>query len=128
MNSYLIDEWATYSIWISFFAMIVMIVFLFTRAVMKRIAFFSGIIIFFVSILFFFLGSQQKSSKLNSKYGIIFSPSVTVKSSPEQDGTRLFVIHEGTKVEILDTENEWTEISLMNGNKGWVKSEVYRNI
>jgi SH3-like domain-containing protein len=51
-----------------------------------------------------------------------------VKSSPENDGTRIFVIHEGTKVQVVDEVGEWSQISLMNGNKGWVKTSVYERI
>ena len=128
LNSNLIDEWANKSIYISFVALLIMIVFLFTSGIVKRISFFTGMAVFALSIVFYFLGQQQKSLQMNNKYGIVFSPSVTVKSSPENDGTRLFVIHEGTKVEVLDNDGEWSEISLMNGNKGWILSESYKNI
>ena len=52
---------------------------------------------------------------------IVMDSSVTVKSSPDESGTELFVIHEGTKVFIKNTLNQWVEISLLDGNVGWVK-------
>ena len=48
------------------------------------------------------------------------APSVTVKSTPNQSGTDLFILHEGRKVIIKDnTMKEWKEIKLEDGNVGW---------
>ena len=49
------------------------------------------------------------------------SPSVTVKSSPSQSGTDLFILHEGTKVKIIDEVGEWYEVKIDDGNSGWIK-------
>jgi uncharacterized protein YgiM (DUF1202 family) len=49
------------------------------------------------------------------------STSVNVKSTPSENGTDLFVIHEGTKVTIIDpTMKGWKEIRLDDGKKGWI--------
>jgi SH3-like domain-containing protein len=45
---------------------------------------------------------------------------VNVKSTPAEKGSDLFVIHSGLKVSITDHLNEWVEIRLPNGEKGWV--------
>lgn len=57
-----------------------------------------------------------------SNKAIIFSPVVNGKSSPDDSGTDLFVIHEGLKVTVEDEVGEWREIRLPDGNKGWVPS------
>jgi SH3-like domain-containing protein len=51
---------------------------------------------------------------------IIFTSQISVKSSPDNSGTDLFVIHEGTKVSVEDEVGEWLEIKLSDGNKGWI--------
>ncbi len=56
----------------------------------------------------------------NEKYGVILKPSVTVHSEPRQGATEIFVIHEGTKVEILRKNNDWLEIKLEDGKTGWL--------
>lgn len=50
------------------------------------------------------------------------TPSVYVKSSPDEKGIDLFIIHEGTKVEVLEELNNWYKIRLLNGNIGWLLS------
>ena len=57
----------------------------------------------------------------DSHKAIISSPLVNGKSSPDNSGTDLFVLHEGTKVSIEDEVGEWLEIRLSDGNIGWVQ-------
>jgi SH3-like domain-containing protein len=45
-----------------------------------------------------------------------------VKSSPDEKGNDLFILHEGTKVEVLDELNDWKKIRIANGTVGWIKS------
>jgi SH3-like domain-containing protein len=45
-----------------------------------------------------------------------------VKASPEQNSKDLFILHEGTKVEVLDEFGEWSEIRIADGNEGWIRS------
>ena len=49
------------------------------------------------------------------------NPSVTIRSSPDENGTELFVIHEGTKVWVTDEVGEWLKIKIADGNNGWLK-------
>jgi len=128
LNTNTIDEWGKNSIYMSFAALLIMLVFLFTRGLFKKITFFTSLFVGFISLLFFILGQQQKSLQTKQKYAIVFSPSVTVKSAPEDDGTKIFVIHEGTKLKVIENEGDWSRIALMNGTKGWVKSTVYEGI
>ncbi len=52
---------------------------------------------------------------------IVMEPSCNVKSSPDENSTLLFVIHEGLKVYQTDEIGEWIEIKLDNDTKGWIK-------
>jgi hypothetical protein len=63
----------------------------------------------------------------NSK-AIIFSPLVNGKSSPDNSGKDLFVLHEGTKVTIEDEVAGWYEIRLSDGNKGWIPGNSFSKI
>ena len=76
-------------------------------------------------IIFCILGNifayQQRSMAKNHTNGIIMSPAVTVKSTPTESGSDLFVIHEGTFVEIRDSSmKEWLEIQIADGKIGWI--------
>lgn len=61
--------------------------------------------------------AHQKDRLINRSDAIIMTPSVTVKSTPNESGTDLFIIHEGRKVSIKDNSmKEWKEIKLEDGN------------
>ena len=78
-----------------------------------------------MTILANIFDSEQKSELINHDNSIIMSPSVKVKSTPNQSGTDLFILHEGRKVIIKDnTMKEWKEIKLEDGNVGWVPTNV----
>ena len=51
------------------------------------------------------------------------APVSSVKSSPSS-GKDLFVIHEGTKVKILDNVGDWQNISLADGRQGWIETSA----
>ena len=55
---------------------------------------------------------------------IIFSPSVYVKSSPDKTSTDLFILHEGTKVKLLDEVGPWKKIRISDGNVGWLENKT----
>ena len=62
-------------------------------------------------------------------YAIVLSTAINVRSAPIMRGENVvFRIHEGTKVEILDTQIGWSEIILLDGKKGWIPSKELREI
>lgn len=53
--------------------------------------------------------------------GIILTPTVTARSSPDANAVDAFVIHEGLKVEVGVTVDGWTRVTLADGKVGWVR-------
>ena len=66
------------------------------------------------------LAYQQNAIQADNSHAIIFAPTVTIKSTPDVSGTDLFILHEGTKVEILEYVGSWAEIMTEDGSKGWI--------
>ena len=65
----------------------------------------------------------------DSEHGIVTSISLDVRSSPFSRGENIvFVIHEGTKFDIINKQQGWYEILLLDGKKGWVLSNKVRII
>lgn len=94
----------------------------------RKTGFFSGMV-FFVLFLFaaVFAGVEKREFR-DASQGVVTARSVAVKSAPERDGSDLFIIHEGTKVNILSSYGPWTEIMIADGNKGWLGSETIEAI
>lgn len=120
VNKYPTDTWASISIGAFVLFLLLLGLFLFSRrASIKRISFWIGIFAILFSGFTFSLAAQQKNKINKRNNAIVFCPRVTVKSSPTQTGTDLFLMYEGLKVEITDSLNTWKEIKLADGNKGW---------
>lgn len=123
-NHFPIDVWAKIGlILFALFALLLTIYFLSNRIILKKLGFWTAFIFLSFSVFTFFLTYQKYSSFKQHDEAIIFTPSITVKSSPAKSSVDLFVIHEGTKVSILDKVDEWTKIKIQNGSIGWIESE-----
>lgn len=124
-----IDQWAVLSViafilTLAFALGFVMII----NPGIKRWAFGIALAMLLLSASSFSIAAKQRHNEKHRLHAIIFSPSVTVKASPNTSSVDLFVIHEGLKVEILKNHNAWLEIRLEDGNRGWVQKESLRII
>ena len=128
-NRFSSDEWAKISV-TAFIMMLVLAGFFFfsSTASVKKVSFWLGIIVLAFSIFSFNFAARQKKRMTEHKFAIITQSSVTVKSSPSENGTDLFLIHEGLKVEITDTLGTWQEIRLADGNQGWLQENNIEKI
>lgn len=121
--------WSLFSI-ISFFIFLTgAALFLFVRThSLRKLAFYLGILALIISITSF-INAGNQFEKINDKStAIVYSPSVTVKSSPNESGTDLFIIHEGLKVTITGSSSGWKEIKLSDGKVGWLPEETIEEI
>ena len=123
------DNWAIYSTALLFLALLFGLIYLFGSSILlKRIGFLSAVIAVVLSLSCFALAYQQQNYQATSRSAIIFTPTVSIKSAPGESGTVLFVLHQGTKVKLLDQSNDWINVALPNGNKGWVQETDLREI
>lgn len=118
-----LDGWAIATIVFFAFTLFLFAVYFATRSIiLRKVSFYVGIVIFLLSILSIVFALQQHQKLMEKNEAIIFTPSVTIKSSPDEKGQDLFILHEGTKVGIIDNIGEWTEIRLSNGSVGWMRT------
>lgn len=98
--------------------------FLFADAiVIRKVGFFSGIIVFFLGIIALSISIDKRQDIVDSNEAIIMNASVTLTTSPDKNGTEMAILHEGTHVEILSELGEWIEVLLKDGNVGWLRKD-----
>lgn len=90
-----------------------------SQEIRKRL-FNTAVLTFILAGASLFFAYKIYNYEQSKEFAIIFSPSVYVKSAPDAGATDLFILHEGTKIQILDTINDWIEIKIENGNVGWL--------
>lgn len=123
------DMWAYFSlIGFALFAIALFIYFFSSSSGLKRAAFYLGLIFVIGGSVAMNSSSKEKKRFVERKEAIIFSPTVTLKSAPDNSSTDLFILHEGTKVEIRDGVGEWYEIQMADGNVGWLQKESLEKI
>ena len=127
MNS---DAWAIVSLVLLGLALAMFLLFLLAPSVAgRRTGFFIGLVLLvFMSFALGFSISQKKTY-MNADKAIVMRPVVSVKSSPSTESSKdLFILHEGTKVTVLDQVGTWNNISLADGRQGWLPASDMERI
>ena len=121
------DQWAYVSI--VAFALLLIAAYLFLRARKmgwRKFGFFGGVVVIIVFALSVLFAAQLKQASSKEDQAIVMTPTVTVKSSPNEGSVDLFVLHEGAKVAILDEADGWNKIKIANGSVGWLQADFMR--
>ena len=125
-----VDGWARTALVALALTIILLLVYLFSERIwLRKTGFFGGVALLVLFVVANIFAWQQKQELLHRKGAIIFAPAVTVKSTPAANGTDLFILHEGTKVDITDgSMKDWKEIRIADGKEGWIESKHIRVI
>lgn len=108
---------------------ILLIVYLFANAVsLKKVSFYTGTLLAVCGLIVLIMAGTQRHYFKSHKQAIVFKGSVPVKSGPQGSQKTLFVVHEGIKVNILETSEGWIKIELPNGNLGWIELNAVQTI
>ena len=117
------DNWAKITVITFFLFFILLIFYLFSRTmILRKFAFWFSILFLAFAVTSYVFAKHMFNDVNKIKEAVIFTPTINIKSSPDQSSVDLFVIHEGLKVRITDQVNDWYEIRIANGSKGWLKT------
>jgi tetratricopeptide (TPR) repeat protein len=123
------NTWGILSMSLFVLFLFFLITYLFSpKRIIKQTSFYLFIVAFLISVICFVFSAQRMKMLTERQSAIITAPSVTAKSSPNEYGTNLFILHEGTKVEVVDNVDLWNEIKISNGNKGWIQKSAFERI
>jgi tetratricopeptide (TPR) repeat protein len=123
------NTWAMIALALFFTALILLLVYVFsTRIALRKTSFWVSIAFFFLSVSAYSLSWVRKKAITGNPEAIVMAPSVTARSTPDDSGNELFVVHEGLKVSVEDELGSWFEVKIPDGNKGWVKKDQIETI
>lgn len=124
-----VENWAWLSILSAFLALLGLVFYFLKRKTsLKRIFFGVFIILSLLAISAYLFATSQKKILEEQQYAIIFSPEIKVFQEPNPKSERIFMLHEGTKVEIESNFRGFSKIKLADGSTGWIKSTHYKKI
>lgn len=129
ISVYSYNTWAYLAIALSITAVVLFLLYYFSRtSLRKRIFFGTGIFAFILCGISVFFAFQQQKIQFNNQFAIIFSEEVGIKNEPSQRGDAAFTLHEGTKAKVLENYQGWVKIELANGTQGWLPEDDLRQL
>ena len=118
------DSWAVcFLVFLVLTLAMVLLFILGSSATSRRAGFFTSVVFLLLTVASLSFSMWQKNEYMKADKAIVMRPVSSVKSSPSGDSAKdLFVLHEGTKVTVLDNVGGWSNIELSDGRQGWMPS------
>jgi len=116
------DQWAYLAVALIIIFVLLYILFYYANSsTLKRWSFIGSILALFICIIAIVFAFIQRSDFKDLQPAIIFAEESSIKSEPNISSQQVFVIHAGTKVNVLDQLDEWNKIKLADGKTGWIQ-------
>jgi tetratricopeptide (TPR) repeat protein len=123
------DTWAWISVGLSTLFLLCFMGYYFSRFTLtKRIFFFGMFALLLLLLISVSAAISEKNHYESEKPAIVFAEMVLVKSEPQRASNTVFTLHEGTKVFVLETLDNWKKIQLTDGTEGWIEKTAIREV
>ena len=123
------DGWAFFIILLAWFLVFFWGLYLWNKVpVIKRTFFIFTLVLGSLLTGSLFIAVIKSSKTADTTYGILFNKKIEVWAEPNSRAEVLFLLHEGTKVKMLDQLQEWRKIRIANGSEGWIKNGRVRSL
>ena len=127
MHSY--DEWAKITVGFSIVFLLFFIAYYFSSKTLLKRIFFVGMFLILIGLIVSVSSAISEKSRFdNDKPAIIFAERIEVNSEPKETSKEAFILHEGTKVQVLEAKKDWRKIQLADERIGWVDKRVLKEI
>jgi tetratricopeptide (TPR) repeat protein len=128
-SRYHYNSWAWIVVIFAFVFLGFFVGYYFSGTTFKKRIFFTGMFVVLLGILLsVFAAIFEKNRLANEKPAIVFAETVAVKSEPKVASADTFILHEGTKVYILESIANWKKIQLTDEITGWIDSESIKEL
>ena len=130
VHSMTTTRWAQTALALFALALLMACLYLFGHSIpLRKTGFFTSLSAIILCLLCNLCAYSQRYIASHHSAGILMTPAVTVKSTPENSGKDLFILHHGTRVEIQDDSmKDWVEITIADGKRGWIRRDTYQEI
>ncbi len=123
------NTWAWISVGLAVLFLLFFLVYYFSQFTLYKRIFFIGMFVLVFLILISVLSAIfEKNHYQNERPAIVFAEVVSVKSEPKTSGLDVLILHEGTKVFVLETLDNWKKIQLTDGTEGWIENSAIKEV
>lgn len=128
-GNYSYDTWAWISIGFAFLFLVFFLgYYLSQRVILKRVFFFGMFVVILLIVISISSATFERDHFLNERPAIVFASSAEVRSEPQKASASIFMLHEGTKVYVEETLQNWKKIQLTDGTEGWIDSSAIKEV
>lgn len=130
VNAFAVDTWAFIAVASMVLVLLSVLLYLFAPVLpLRKAGFFGGMLFFVLFLLGNLFAWQQQSASYAHSGAIVVAPTVSVHETPSVTSSEVFVIHEGTRVDITDrTMDDWRQVHLADGRTGWLSTRQIEEI
>ena len=121
VRTFNVDTWAKIAVGGVILFVLLFLMYHFSYATSKkRIAFVVSIISLFIACFSVAMAFQKNTLDKRDNPAIVFAQESKIKSDPNPTSEEVFRLHEGTKVQVLETYDDWMKIQLSDNSTGWI--------
>ncbi len=121
LNSLTEKQWTTVNISL-FIIFLIFIVLFYTRSTNRRLWLSFSIAFIILTFTSGIIGFQSYKQKTTHNTAIIFTPTIDIKSAPDTKSNTIFILHQGTKISLLEKTAQWQKVRIASGSEGWLKT------
>lgn len=128
-SSFYYDTWAWIAVVLAFVFLAFFVGYYFSETAFRKRIYFTGM--FFVLVGIFvsvFSGIYEKNRSINDKPAIVFAETASLKGEPKTTATETILLHEGTKVYVLESIANWKKVQLIDETTGWIPEEAIKEL
>jgi tetratricopeptide (TPR) repeat protein len=123
------NTWAWISVSFSGLFLLSFIGYYFSQLTLSKRIFFLGMFMMFVLLLISVAAAIfEKSYYKNEIPAIVFAEMVEVKAEPQKLAANVVTLHEGAKVFVKETLENWKKIQLTDGTEGWIQTSAIKEL
>lgn len=123
------NSWAWISVGFSVLFLVSFLGYYFSALTLHKRLFFAGMFVLFLLLLISVASAIfEKSHFKKERPAIVFAEMTDVKSEPQNKGNSVIILHEGTKVFVKETVDNWKKIQLTDGSEGWIDSNAIQEV
>ncbi len=129
LSTFSYEYWQFFTIFFQLLFTIFFILFVISKTSVHKRKYFTyssaSLIVFIITLI---VSINSKNNYLDSNPAILYDKEISFRSEPNLRSEEIFKLHEGLKINIKETINDWSLIELSNGSEGWVPTISFRKI
>ena len=124
--SFSLNQWAKIVLSLAWLALVFFMLYRFSQQMhFKRIFFILGCVVLFITLISLVL-TQTKQKEGKQTKAVVFDQEIEIWAEPNKRADILFLLHEGTTLEVLSDLEGWSKIKLANGSEGWIENTAIK--